>query len=114
TAIEEIEKVQGKILCRTMKAGLMQDFLEVWTKRKGGSWVQIDARPGERTYEHLIGEAECEYTTETVFDGVKHYLITPNQLAENPLNEIVSSSNAEHFNEEEIWEIINNIPKDAS
>lgn len=113
TAINNIEEAQGNILCRTMKAGLISDFLDVWVKRKGGSWIKIEPRPGERDYEHLIGEAELPYTTEVVFDGVKHYLITPNRLAQNPMTEIISSVNAERFNEEEIWEIISNPPKDV-
>lgn len=114
TAIENIDQVQGNILCRTMKAGLIRDFLEVWTARKGGEWEQVPARPGERTYEHLIGEAELDYTTEVFYDGVRHYLISPNRRAETPLTEIVSSSNAERFSEDEIWEIISNIPKDLN
>jgi UDP-N-acetylglucosamine 4,6-dehydratase/5-epimerase len=112
TAINHIDEVQGDVLCRTMKAGLISDFLDVWTNRKGGSWVKIEPRPGERDYEHLIGEAELPYTTEILLDGVKHYLITPNRLAKNPMTEIVSSVNAERFNEDEIWEIINNPPQD--
>ena len=112
TAIDHIDEVQGDVLCRTMKAGLIKDFLDVWTERKGGSWVKIEPRPGERDYEHLIGEAELPYTTEIMLDGVRHYLITPNRLAQQPLTEIVSSVNAERFDEEEIWEIINTPPGD--
>lgn len=112
TAIDHIDEVQGDVLCRTMKAGLISDFLDVWTERKGGKWIKIEPRPGERDYEHLIGEAEMPYTTKIELDGVVHYLITPNRLAENPLQEIVSSVNAERFDAEEIWEIIDNPPKD--
>lgn len=113
TAINHIDEVQGAVLCRAMKAGLIRDFLEVWTKRKGGSWEAVEPRPGERNYEHLIGEAELAYTSEVRFDDAKHYLITPNKLARNPLTEIVSSTNTQRFNEEEIWGIIGNPPKDA-
>jgi FlaA1/EpsC-like NDP-sugar epimerase len=112
TSINHIDKVQGNVLCRTMKAGLISDFLNVWTEKKGGNWVKIDSRPGERDYEHLIGEAELPYTTKIELDSVVHYLITPNRLADNPLTEIVSSMNAERFNHTEIWEIISNPPQD--
>jgi FlaA1/EpsC-like NDP-sugar epimerase len=113
SAIEKIDDVQGKILCRTMKAGLISDFLEVWTKHYGGSWERVAPRSGERDYEHLIGEAECHYTTEIFYDNIKHYLITPNKLSANPLQEIVSSTNAERYAESEILEIIGSIPKDV-
>jgi FlaA1/EpsC-like NDP-sugar epimerase len=106
TAIDEIERVRGRILCRTMKAGLIGDFLRVWCERKGGRWEQVAARPGEREYEHLIGEAELPYTTETEFAGVMHYLIEPNVRAAKPLTEIVSSVKASRYTDDEIWEII--------
>ncbi|MFV0388979.1 MAG: polysaccharide biosynthesis protein [Pyrinomonadaceae bacterium] len=112
TSIDHISEVRGDVLCRTMKAGLIRDFLDVWTKRKGGSWVPVNPRPGERDYEHLIGEAELPYTSEIVLDGVKHYLITPNRVVEHPIAEIISSINAERFNEEEIWGIIGVPPSD--
>jgi UDP-N-acetylglucosamine 4,6-dehydratase/UDP-glucose 4-epimerase len=114
TAIDNIDFTHGKILCREMKAGLIGDFLKVWTERQGGSWEQIPARPGERTYEHLIGEAECEYTTSIKFNGNGYFLIQPNRLADEPIPEIISSFNAERFTDDEMWKIIENNPDAAA
>jgi FlaA1/EpsC-like NDP-sugar epimerase len=105
-AIDRISEVRGKILCRSMKASLIGDILRVWCERKGGRWEQVPARPGEREYEHLIGEAELDYTTETDFAGVRHYLIEPNVRAAQALGEVVSSVNAPRYTDDEIWEII--------
>jgi len=113
TAIDKIDSVHGKILCRTMKAGLIGDFLRVWTERQGGKWERIPARTGERTYEHLIGDSELMFTTETDIEGIRHYLIDPNHMVANPLREIISSINAERFSDEQIWEIIKNHPEAA-
>jgi UDP-N-acetylglucosamine 4,6-dehydratase len=110
-AVDEIETVQGSILCRNTKAGLIKDFLDVWTKRKGGTWIEVAPRPGERNYEHLFGEAELPYTTEMSFEGVSHFLITPNRRSADPVGTIVTSETAPRFSEEEIWRIISDAPK---
>ena len=110
-AVNKIDEVRGKVLCRTMKSALIGDFLRVWTERKGGSWKPIPARPGERSYEHLIGDAELPYTRQIVIDDVVHYLIEPNRLQAEPLGEIVSSLNAARLNDEEIWEMIREAPE---
>jgi len=106
TAVDEIDAVQGAILCRDTKAGLIKDFLEVWTKRKGGTWVEVAARAGERNYEHLFGESEIPYTTQISYGEAVHYLVTPNRRSADPVRAIVSSETAPRFAEEEIWAII--------
>jgi UDP-N-acetylglucosamine 4,6-dehydratase/5-epimerase len=111
TASTVIDEVRGKVLCRTMKSALISDFLRVWTERKGGTWRPIAPRPGERDYEHLIGEAELPYTRQIVLDDVVHYVIEPNRLQPKPLDTIVSSVNAERLTDDEIWEIIREAPQ---
>ncbi|HVF30680.1 MAG TPA: SDR family oxidoreductase [Pyrinomonadaceae bacterium] len=111
TAVDRIDEVRGKVLCRTMKAARIEDFLRVWTERKGGTWRKIAPRAGERDYEHLIGESELEYTRQIHLDGVVHYLIEPNILQAQPLDVLVSSVNAERLSDDEIWEIIKEAPE---
>lgn len=112
-SVKNIKEIQGKVLCRTMKSGLIGDFLRVWVEKKGGEWSAVPARAGERNFEHLIGETECAFTTEKSFDGVRYYLIDPYKSASEPLTDIVSSVNADRFSDQEIWEIIGTEPEDA-
>jgi FlaA1/EpsC-like NDP-sugar epimerase len=110
TAIDNIEAVQGKVLSRAMKAARIRDILELWVAHKGGSWKQIEGRPGERPHEYLIGEPELAHTAETSFDSVKHYLTGFNELSQSPLPAVLCSADAERLSDEEILKIINNPP----
>jgi len=111
TAIEHADELQGKVLSRTMKAAQMKDFLAVWVKHKGGEWNVIEGRPGERNHEVLVGELELPYSELVEYDGLPHYVITFNERSENPLTyEGMSSADAARLSEEEILEIINNVP----
>ncbi|HEX8887762.1 MAG TPA: polysaccharide biosynthesis protein [Pyrinomonadaceae bacterium] len=110
TALENIEGLQGTVLTRALKSAQIRDILEIWIKHKGGSWKQIEGRPGERPHEYLIGEPELPFTYETKFKGMKHYVINFNQRAPKPLPAPSNSENAERLSEEEILEIINNPP----
>lgn len=114
TAVDNIESVQGAVLCRDMKSGLIRDFLEVWTRHKGGSWRPIPPRPGERDYEHLFGEAELPYTTRVVINGTLHFVIRPNHRSADPVGAIVSSETAPRFSEDEILRIISNVPEQVN
>lgn len=113
TAIDNIELVQGKVLSREMKAALIRDILEVWTKHKGGSWKQIEGRPGERHHEYLMGEPERLYTYETKINGIKHYVTNYSEPAAQPVKSIRCSIDAERLSEEEILNIVNNPPPEA-
>jgi FlaA1/EpsC-like NDP-sugar epimerase len=110
TAIDHIEDVRGAVLSRTMKAARIRDILEIWIAHKGGSWKQIEGRPGERPHEYLIGEPELNYTTEIDFDGVKHYVIRFNQLSDRPLRAVLCSADAERLTDQEMLEIISPRP----
>lgn len=105
-AVENKEMVSGKILSRVMKAAKIGDILEVWTKNLGGRWETMEGRPGERTDEYLVGETELEYCTELEINGVKHYLISPNEKSGNKVD-IFHSGIAEKLTEKEILDIIN-------
>ena len=89
-----------------MKAAQMDDILNVWTKHLGGSWELMEGRPGERDDEFLVGETEVDYCEELVINGVKHYLISPNEKSGKRV-EVFHSGIAERLTEEEILEIIN-------
>ncbi len=110
TAMKNIEVLQGKVLSRYMKAAQIKDVLELWVKHKGGSWQQIEGRPGERNDEYLVGELELPYTLETSYDGIRHYVISFNQKVSTPMLSALSSANTERLSDEEILHIINNPP----
>jgi UDP-N-acetylglucosamine 4,6-dehydratase/5-epimerase len=114
TALANIELVQGRVLSRQMKAAQIRDVLDLWIQVKGGSWKKIDGRPGERVDEYLIGELELPYTTETVFDDVKHYIISFNEKASHPAPGILTSANTERLSADEILNIINNPPPEEA
>lgn len=105
-AIENAEIIQGQILSRVMKSAQIKDILDVWVKHFGGVWEKIEGRPGERNDEFLVGETELEYCQTLEFNGVKHFLISPNQKVVVPYPSIFSSKEAERLTEKEILEII--------
>lgn len=107
-AIDNIDHVQGKVLSREMKSALIRDILEIWIKHKGGSWKQIEGRPGERPHEYLMGEPELLYTSATEINGIRHYVINFYELAAKPVKAIRCSRDAERLSEEEILNLINN------
>jgi len=110
TALENINDIQGKVLSRAMKSAMVEDILKVWIKNKGGKYEKIEGRPGERNDEFLVGDIELPYTFETMYNGIKHFVIAFNQKAEKPLDHVYDSSNAERLNEDEILGLINGKP----
>jgi FlaA1/EpsC-like NDP-sugar epimerase len=110
TALAAADDLEGKVLSRHMKAALIRDILDVWVKHRGGSWTQIEGRPGERTDEFLVGDLELPFTYERKFDGVPHYVVAFNQRADRPLATGLSSANTERLSEGEILSIIDNPP----
>lgn len=106
-AIENIDLVRGRILSREMKSAKMKEILNVWIENYGGSWELIEGRPGERNDEFLVGETELEYCEKVVFNGVKHFLISPNKKVDvQVMTEVFTSENAERLTKEEILDII--------
>jgi UDP-N-acetylglucosamine 4,6-dehydratase len=110
TALTNAGELQGKVLSRYMKAALIRDILALWVEHKGGSWEQIEGRPGERVDEYLIGELELPYTREQLYDGMRHYVISFNEKVADPVSEGLSSANTERLTDPEILHIINNPP----
>lgn len=110
TAIDNAERFQGKVLLRDMKAALIRDILELWVSHKGGSWHQIEGRPGERPHEYLVGEPELPYATETEIEGARHFVISFNEPVARPLPRTLCSADAPRLSDEEILDIINNPP----
>lgn len=106
TAIENADLIQGQILSRVMKSAQVQDILDVWIKYFGGAWEKIEGRPGERDDEYLVGETELAYCQVLDFEGVKHFLISPNTKVEIPYPAIFTSKEAERLTEQEILDII--------
>jgi len=113
TAMENVDDLHGKVLSRQMKSALIRDILQVWIEEKGGTWKQIEGRPGERNLEFLIGELELDYTSEKTYGGVGHYIIDFNQKAAKPLKETFHSDNASRLTRDEIVSLINTDPNEG-
>jgi FlaA1/EpsC-like NDP-sugar epimerase len=110
TAIENSGELEGKVLARRMKSALIRDVLELWIRLKGGSWTQIERRPGDQKDEFLIGDIELPYTYERTFGGATHYIVAFNQPVARPLTTALTTANAERLGERELIEIISNPP----
>ena len=113
TAVKNVDSLRGKILSREMKSSLIRDILDVWVEEFGGSWDTMEGRPGDREYEHLIGDQELEYTTKVDFDGIEHYVISFNERAESPVKEVISSHSAQRLNKDEIRKLITEAPQEG-
>lgn len=101
-AVERYGEYDGMILTRDMKSAKIEDLLNVWCDRLGGSWEVVDGRPGERTDEYLVGESETSYAERTVFGDI---LISPNTLSKHPINHI-STATAERLTKDEMAVLI--------
>jgi FlaA1/EpsC-like NDP-sugar epimerase len=110
TAIQEIDKVQGKVLSREMKAAQIEEILNVWTRAFGGRYEKIEGRPGERIDEFLIGELELPHTQIMTLNNIRHYLIGFNEKSIEAPTEVISSANATRLTDEEILQLISNQP----
>jgi len=106
TAIDNIDIVKGKVLSRIMKSAKMSDILNVWISNYGGKWEHIEGRPGERNDEFLVGETELEYCQQLSFNGIEHFLISPNEKVSIPYPRVFGSYEAERLTETEILDII--------
>lgn len=107
TAMENIDALAGKVLGRMMKAAQISDLLNTWVEHKGGRWETMEGRPGERDDEFLIGDLELPYTREADYGGVKHFIISFNEKAPQPLGVGLSSANTERLTKAEMLNIIN-------
>lgn len=110
SAHELIAEVGGGVLGRTMRSARIRDILETWIARKGGRWEQIEGRPGERDDEFLIGEQELPFARSFDHKGVRHFLIRFNERAQHPLEEVLTSANAERLSGDQIVSLIENPP----
>ena len=110
TAMDHSDGLAGKVLSRHMKAALIRDILDIWVKKRGGRWEQIQGRPGERDDEFLIGDLELPFTREVKYDGVPHFVISFNERQAKPLAQGLSSANTQRLTEREILAIIDNPP----
>jgi len=104
--MDNINICAGKIFSREMKSAQIRDILDVWIEMYGGSWNRIDGRPGERNDEYLVGETELDYCKTIDINGVKHFIISPNDRVNRPLTNIFTSENADRLSKEEIVGII--------
>lgn len=106
TAMDHIDQTRGAVLARHMKAALIKDLLDTWIEERGGTWEQIEGRPGEREDEFLIGDIELPYTRAITYGNVQHYLITFNRKAPVPLSQGLSSANTERLTRHEMVDVI--------
>lgn len=105
-SLKNIDRLQGGVLIQDMKAVQMQHMLDLFAKSENVPWEKISPRPGEREDEYLLGEPELPYSELIEFDGIRHYLFTPNKRAAKPVTELLSTLNAERFSEAEMLAFI--------
>lgn len=110
TAIQNVDRLQGTVFSRVMKAAKMSEILKLWIKNKGGRWEKIEGRPGERDDEFLIGDLELPYTSEVIFNEITHFIISFNKKSPIPVSVGLSSANAQRLTDTEILNIINSPP----
>lgn len=110
-SMNKIDQVHGRVLSREMKCAKVRDILDCWIESKGGSWKQIEGRPGERLYEALIGEPEVPYTESMMIGGVKHFVVSFNQKAASPIAGMVTSDNSSRLTKQEILALLDREPE---
>jgi len=114
TAFDHAEELHGRLLSRYMKAARMEDILRVWTTQENATYRKIAGRPGERNEEFLIGEQEIPFTTERVYRGIVHYVMSFNEKAERPVSHGLAAGNTDRLTDDEIRGIVNNPPDEES
>lgn len=110
-AMDNIDSLHGGILSTKMKAAQIKDILEVWTTEKKVTWKQINARPGDKDDEVLIGSIELPFTEEIYLNNHHYYFINFNKKGKNELKDEIASYNVQRLSKKEISNMINNIPK---
>jgi UDP-glucose 4-epimerase len=105
-AINNIDKIEGKVLSREMKSAQISDILDVWVELYGGRWELMEGRPGERNDEYLIGETELEYSSIEKINDITHYIISPNTKSSQGLTEVFHSGNSPRLSKNEIIDLI--------
>ena len=105
-AIDNINKINGKILTLKMKSAQISDILNIWCKIYNTSWKQIKERPGDKIDEFLIGENELQHTYEIKLSKKIHYIIDFNNHYKNKLISPISTFNSERLTKKEIISLI--------
>ena len=106
SSIDNIDKINGKILTLKMKSAKISDILNIWCNYYKTKWIEIEKRKGDKIDEFLIGENEIEHTYETKINNKDYYIIDFYNTFKNNLNESISSLNAEKLSNEEIMNLI--------
>jgi FlaA1/EpsC-like NDP-sugar epimerase len=114
TALSYADELRGSVLSREMKAAQIQEILDVWIERFGGSWERIKGRPGERDDEFLIGDLELQHTSERTLNSVRHFVISFNERVPDPISVGLSSANAERLTAAEILRLIEDPPPEEN
>jgi UDP-N-acetylglucosamine 4,6-dehydratase len=112
TGIVNSEKFHGQVLAREMKSAKLEHILHIWTGLTGGTYQKVGGRPGERSYEYLVGELELQYVNSHDIDGIKHYSINFNSRSHTALPNAISSDSADRLSDLEITELILNPPSE--
>lgn len=112
TAVNNMEKVGGKILSLPMKGTELSRILDVWTAISGASWSTGIRRPGDRELEFLLSRDEGQTTQRTDISGKSYFLLDPKIIGSvaNSVGEEFSSRSADQLTDSEIEEIILNVP----
>lgn len=105
-ALEHVDVTAGRVLSLKMKAAQVSDLLDVWVRCRGGSWIEVAARPGDKDDEYLIGDLEVPVTTELHLGGNDYYAIAFNQRATTPIGSAVSSATVARLSQQEMERLV--------
>ncbi len=106
TGLHNIAILNGSILTLNMKAGLIKDILDVWTKNYGGKWKQVGERPGDSLGESLIGDIELPFSEKIIFNDIEHFKVNFAKKSSNPPTQSLNTETSEKLTAEEILTII--------
>ncbi len=104
--MNNIKKFHGSIISRDMKSAKIIDILNVWIKKRGGSYKIIKQRKGDGQDENLIGENELDYTKKIRNKKIIYYVINYKKKIKRQIKKIISSKNSKKLSVKEIEAIL--------
>lgn len=107
-AIQNIKKLNGKVIIPDMKSSKIKDILKVWSEIFKVKWIKVSTRKNDKNYESIISRNEyCKVIKIKTTLG----LIYSIDLNENSKNQDINSRISKKYTLKEIKELILNKPK---
>lgn len=111
TAYKNIDRFQGGVLSRKMKAAKIEDILRLWSQMYEVPYEKIPERPGDKNDEVLIGTIELPFVEKVEIDTKEYFFINFYKKSSSVVAAEVSSATAEVLNEEEMRMLIKYKPE---